>query len=83
MKPTTKRALMLVSRPIGACPKSFLDGDVGVRFGARLHELRDMGYVIGKRRCDIAGHSHRTPAVNYVLEAAPEIEGQQSLEVAS
>lgn len=65
MKPTTKKALDLISRPIGACPTSFLDAGVGARYGARLHELRQAGHTIKKVRCDIPGHSHPRPVIAY------------------
>ena len=64
----TELALQLVSRPIGACPTSFLDAGVGVRYSARLKELRDMGYEIEKTLgCDIVGHHHPQRAYNYRL----------------
>ena len=68
MKPATKKALDLISRPIGACPTTFLNAGVGVRYGARLHELREADYRIVKTRCDIPGHHHPKPVIAYRLE---------------
>lgn len=78
MKPTTEKALELVSRSIGACPQSFLEAGVGVRYGARLHELRQAGYVIERKpRCDI--HSHPRATESYHLYARPGEIGQMEI----
>ena len=75
MKPTTAAALRLIERPIGACPTSFLDAGVGIRYSARIYELRQMGYVIERRpRCDI--HSHPRAVESYHLLARPGDLGQ-------
>lgn len=83
MKPTTELALVLISRRQGACPTSFLHHGVGSRYGARIGELRDMGYEIEKRRCEQHDHPDRV-AWAYHLSAKPTEEpGQLELEEAS
>ena len=55
MKPQTKRVLDLVSRPEGACMGSFIHHHI-LRYSARIHELRDAGYLIAEEPCDRTDH---------------------------
>ena len=74
MKPTTEKALTLISRPSGACPTSFLNEHVGSRYGARIQELRDAGYPVETRLgCDIAGHHHPNRTYSYHLAGQLEM----------
>jgi len=43
------------------------DWTLGRRFPARIHELRQTGFQIGKRRCD-QGHDHQTPQWEFYLD---------------
>lgn len=59
-------ALRLIRRPDGACATSFLEAGVGVRYSARIHELRAEGWpIITVRRCDAYGHNHPRPTPTY------------------
>lgn len=50
MKPTTKRALLLLRAADGGWVSGNRLGEVaGWRFGGRLYELRQMGYTIERR----------------------------------
>lgn len=68
MKPSTWAvAHLLARRP--RCPKDFALADF-YRYGARIHELRRWGAVIGTEPC--TDHNHwNGPQVRYVLEHVP------------
>jgi hypothetical protein len=57
MKPSTEAVLNLIRRYDGACPRHFANHDI-YRYGARIKDLRDAGYRIGKRRCSKHHHRH-------------------------
>jgi DNA-binding transcriptional ArsR family regulator len=48
------------------------------RFSVHIHKLRQAGYVISKRRCDLEIHDHHDTAWLYRLEAVPEM-GQMEI----
>lgn len=77
MKPSAALVLEMVSRPQGACGGEFLKRGVG-RFGGRLHELKQMGYVFEKKPCKRHEHPHG-PIYLYSLIAKPEPDGQLAL----
>lgn len=43
------------------------DWTLGNRIPARIHELRSVGFKIGKRECD-QGHDHRTYQIEFYLK---------------
>jgi hypothetical protein len=67
MKPQTKRVLDLITRREGACMDSFLHHHIA-RYSARLHELREAGYLITEEACDRTDHRGH---VSYSLVLAP------------
>ena len=70
MKPTAVRALMrLRSGP--AC-HDVLYRVAGSRFGARLHELREVGYLVEKRLCADPEHRHVARMYEYYLVVCDE-----------
>jgi hypothetical protein len=69
MKPQTRKVLELVSRRDGACMTSFVHHRI-LRYSARIHELRQAGYVIAEEPCDRTDHKGH---VSYSLAVrAPE-----------
>lgn len=65
MKPQTKKVLDLLSRREGACMGSFVHHGI-LRYSARIHELREAGYVISEEACtrtDHKGHVSYSVAV--------------------
>ncbi len=53
---------MLQRNPKGVCGTRMRG-----RFSARIFELRDLGHIIDKERCDDPWHGHRTVQWRYVL----------------
>lgn len=76
MKPSAKVVLDLISRADGCCLWGFQDRRIG-RFGARIFELRRLGYVISSKRCTAHPHEHHVE--RYDLVASPEASGQVAL----
>lgn len=53
---------VLRARPGGACARTFADFDM-FRFGARIHELRKLGFDIADiGQCTVHMHVHHVPA---------------------
>jgi len=66
MKTSQKQNILrhLLSSPL--CSQK-QDWTLGRRIPARIHELRQTGFQIGKRECD-QGHDHRTYQVEFYLD---------------
>jgi len=78
MKPSAVAALELIDRDQGACLWDFAAIKMG-RFGARIYELRKLGYVITSERC--RRHPHQNYVETYSLLAVPDPSGQISIKV--
>lgn len=72
---TPTRYLTLVQQAVlktirdhnGACGRTFAEHDI-YRYGARIHELRGLGYNIVKSKCTV--HVHRTTQWMYRIVSA-------------
>ena len=73
MKPQTARTLALLEDG-PKCSQQLVDGDCGYRYGARIGELRELGYRVVKdpERCRL--HRHRKPLVVYRLVGPAQME---------
>lgn len=68
LKPSAEAVLnVLRSHPGGVCARTFAEYDI-YRFGARIHELRQLGWLVGSHDCTT--HLHSLPA--YTLEGFHE-----------
>lgn len=67
MKPQTKKVLDLISRRDGACMDSFVHHRI-LRYSARIHELREAGYVIAEEPCDRTDHKGHP---SYLVAVSP------------
>lgn len=76
MKPSARIVLEMISRPDGACLWDFGAAHIG-RFGARIFELRKLGYGVEASKC--GRHPHRQYIETYRLVSAPESNGQVAL----
>ena len=56
--------LLREAGPVGVTTAEFLEAGCGSRFGARVQELRDAGWVVGARRVRAGSHV-------YVLQQEP------------
>ena len=73
MNSSQTAVLELIRRYDGACMRHFANHNIG-RFGARIHELRKMGYRIVQHKC--RHHDfHKTHVVEYRLLATPALKG--------
>ena len=72
MNSSQTAVLELIRRYDGACMRHFANHNIG-RFGARIHELRKMGYRIIKHQCRHHKHQHYVP--EYRLLATPALKG--------
>lgn len=64
---TQQAVLRVIRNNNGACARDFSEHDL-YRFGARIHELRGLGYNIIKSKCTV--HVHRTTQWMYRLAPA-------------
>lgn len=64
----TRAVVELMLRYDGACPRHFANHDI-YRYSARIHELRELGWKVGKRRC--THHHHQKVIWEYYIEEAP------------
>lgn len=55
LTPTQAAVLRVIQRNNGACARDFSENDL-YRFGARIHELRGLGYNIQKSKCTVHVH---------------------------
>ena len=62
------RVLEMLSSQSWVCGQEFSD-QVGWSFGSRLSELRAMGFMIDKRRCQHPDHSHKAHVWQYAIIA--------------
>ena len=62
--------VMLVTND-AVCATSFLEAMIP-RYGARLLELKRLGWAVGRRRCSRPGHQHRHRQLEWYLEPEPE-----------
>ena len=68
-----QKVLDLIRRFDGACKRHFNNEDIS-RYGARIFELRKMGYRIVQHKC--RHHDfHKTHVVEYRLLATPALKG--------
>ena len=79
LPPATLATLRLLQRFSGACGQDFIRELSMARYGAQIHELRKLGYVIHKELCD--RHPHIRKAWLYTLVGVPQPDGQVRLEV--
>jgi len=79
MKPQTDQVLRLVSRREGACMDSFVHARI-LRYSARIHELRETGYLIGESPCDRTDHKGHP---SYRLVASPPENLLEMIEVSA
>lgn len=69
MKPSTQVVLDMLTDSELVCASQFLRRSMA-RYGARIHELRGMGYVIERSVCRSHEHPHG-PVYQYRLVDAP------------
>lgn len=69
MKPRTARLLTLLESGRWVCGDDLALEGIGWRFGARIHELRQDGYMVESRPCKAHPHTSRVGA--YRLETQP------------
>jgi hypothetical protein len=67
LKPSAEAVLNVLRHHPTVCARTFAEYDL-YRFGARIHELRKLGWVITSAPCGV--HLHRLPA--YTLEGFNE-----------
>lgn len=60
-------AMLRAAGSRGICGVEFLEARLP-RFSGRLYELRDAGFRITRRRCDVDGHRHASAQYVYELE---------------
>lgn len=75
------RVLWLLRRG-WVCGSDFLDERLP-RYGARICELRQLGYMIERRQCVNPHHHHRSAQWEWRLTAEPRADGQITVLVES
>ena len=66
MKPSTAAVLRMLRTRGWVCGSAFLAAR-HARYSARLHELRDMGHRIERRRCQDPDHAHEAPMWEWAI----------------